>query len=219
MILILFFAHKASPPPTHDLSDTPGSTANRRWHASAFAVPERHISDSGKSRDANGFRKIMAARCIGLRSALRLTHVLPGMPAATSSTKKLALLRHTHENTPEMHLLHLPTPTKTLQKTPIQPAYTQKEHSQATFCPPTLLGQITPASLASEKNQKHTATHVPSGCRTAHKGKQKDILCNVFTKSYQKVLQKHKNVLPLHTQYGDKACQARQDTPGSTLDA
>ena len=219
MILILFFAHKASPPHTHDLSDTPGSMANRRWHASAFAVPERHISDRSKSRDANGFRKIMAARCIGLRSALRLTHVPPSMPAATSSTKKLALLHHTHENTPEMHLLHLPTPTKTPQKTPIQPAYTQKEHSQATFCPPTLLGQITPASLASEKNQKHTATHVPSGYRTAHKGKQKDILCNVFTKSCHKVLQKHKNVLPLHTQYGDKACQARQDTPESTLDA
>ena len=70
MILILFFAHKASPPHTHDLSDTPGSMANRRWHASAFAVPERHISDRSKSRDANGFRKIMAARCIGLRSAL-----------------------------------------------------------------------------------------------------------------------------------------------------
>ena len=161
----------------------------------------------------------IAARCIGQRSALRLTHVPPSMPAATSSTKKLALLRHTHENTPEMHLLHLPTPTKTLQKTPIQPAYTQKEHSQATFCPPTPLSQITPASLASEKNQKHTATHVPSGCRTAHKGKQKDILCNVFTKSCHKVLQKHKNVLPLHTQNGDKACQARQNTPGSTLDA
>ena len=161
----------------------------------------------------------IAARCIGQRSALRLTHVPSSMPAATSSTKKPALLHHTHENTPEMHLLHLPTPTKTPQKTPIQPAYTQKEHSQATFCPPTPLGQITPASLASEKNQKHTATHVPSGCRTAHKGKQKDILCNVFTKSCHKVLQKHKNVLPLHTQYGDKACQARQDTPGSTLDA
>ena len=161
----------------------------------------------------------IAARCIGQRSALRLTHVPPSMPAATSSTKKLALLRHTHENTPEMHLLHLPTPTKTLQKTPIQPAYTQKEHSQATFCPPTPLSQITPASLASEKNQKHTATHVPSGCRTAHKGKQKDILCNVFTKSCHKVLQKHKNVLPLHTQNGDKACQARQDNLESTLDA
>ena len=161
----------------------------------------------------------IAAHCIGQRSALRLTHVLPGMPAATSSTKKPALLPHTHENTPELHLLHLPTPTKTPLKTSIQPAYTQKEHSQATFNPLTLLGQITPASLASEKNQKHTATHVPSGCRTTHKGKQKDILCNVFTKSCHKVLQKHKIVLPLHTQNGDKACQARQDTPGSTLDA
>ena len=45
----------------------------------------------------------IAARCIGQRSALRLTHVPPSMPAATSSTKKLALLHHTHENTPEMH--------------------------------------------------------------------------------------------------------------------
>ena len=161
----------------------------------------------------------IAARCIGQRSALRLTHVPPSMPAATSSTKKPALLHHTHENTPEMHLLHQPTPTKTPQKTPIQPAYTQKEHSQATFSPPTPLGQITPAPLASEKNQKHTATHVPSGYRTAHKGKQKDILCNVFTKSCHKVLQKHKNVLPLHTQNGDKACQARQGTSESTLDA
>ena len=87
----------------------------------------------------------------------------------------------------------------------ILPAYSPRPNHSSISC--------------KRKNQKHTATHVPSGYRTAHKGKQMDILRNVFTKSCHKVLQKHKNVLPLHTQYGDKACQARQDTPESTLDA
>ena len=122
MILILFFAHKASPPHTHDLSDTPSSMAKRRWHASAFAVPERHISDSGKSRDANGFRKIMAARCIGPFAAHCTSH---------RSTVHRATQRTAFDTRPAKHARRHIFHQETCPAAP----YTRK-YSRTAFAPP-----------------------------------------------------------------------------------
>ena len=128
MILILFFCPQGfSTPHTRLIGHTrqhgqPSLARFRFRHTRTTHVRQeqkqrrKRVSQNHGSavhRASQRTAPAIAARCIGQRSALRLTHVPPSMPAATSSTKKPALLHHTHENTPEMHLLHLPTPTKT----------------------------------------------------------------------------------------------------------
>ena len=147
---------------------------------------------------------LIAARCIGHRTALQ--H--PSHRAASATAPHSSKYSTSPRRLPHPAVQTLPSPRRTLPNAPPHSPLRPSAFSPAPLrtCP-----------MAFPEISKPALSPFPTACAIYIMCRKQN--CTFLKKKGHNALPICQIALPLQSQNGNKGCQARQNTPGSTLDA